>query len=254
MNAIVLLHAFPLDHRMWDGVCDEIAKSGWQVFAPDLRGCGNAADWVDEDAPTLRTLAEDVLGILDKFGITRVVAGGCSLGGYVVMELMRIAPERIAGAIFIDTKASADDAVQVANRLRVAQQVQDVQSTEAFWRAMLPNVLGKTTHENSPEVVEYTKFLMQDSRVNGVSNLQIAMSRRIDSHETIANFSGPILSIRGSEDLIASADDHSNIVNAAQDAIHVEIAECGHLAPIEKADETASVIVDFLHQISSPSC
>lgn len=254
MNAIVLLHAFPLDHRMWDGVSDEIAKRGWQVFAPDIRGCGNAPEWQLDQPISLRTVAEDVLSLMDKYGVNKFVAGGCSLGGYVVMEIMRIAPERIAGAIFIDTKASADSEEQKANRLRVAEQVQSTNSTEAFYRAMLPNVLGKTTHEISPEKVEYTSQLMQDSKVNGVANLQIAMSKRMDSHEVIGKFSGPILSIRGDEDVVASAEDHSKIMSVAKDAVHIEISRCGHLAPIEKPVETADAIVDFLGKLVNRTC
>lgn len=254
MKSIVLLHAFPLDHRMWDGIVDEIAISGWQVFTPDFRGCGRAVDWQAIEPPTLKQLAQDVLDLMDKYGVEKFVVGGCSLGGYVAMEIMRIAPERIAAAIFIDTKASADSPEQKANRLRVADSVQSANTTEAFWRAMLPNVLGKTTNEQNPYAVEFTKSIMSDSRVNGVANLQIAMSDRPDSHDAISNFIGPILSIRGDEDSVVSAEDHQKIVKEAKDALHVTLENCGHLAPIEKPEETATAIVDFLNTATKISC
>ena len=254
MKTLVLLHAFPLDHRMWDEISTPIATAGWQVFAPDFRGCGSAADWSEVEPPTLNALALDVLSLMDKYGVQSFVVGGCSLGGYVAMELMKIAPERIAAAIFIDTKASADNEAQYENRLRVAKQVKETNSTEAFWRAMLPNVLGETTNASRTDLVEYTKSLMAESRVNGVANLQLAMSARPDQHETIRNFRNPILSIRGDEDNVASALDHQAIVDAAKDAIHVEIEKCGHLAPIEKPQETVEAINSFLARISNPSC
>ncbi len=254
MSAVVLLHAFPLDHRMWDAIADDIAISGWQVFTPDFRGCGNAADWTDGQAPSLRILADDVLALMDQFGIEKFVVGGCSLGGYVAMELMRIAPQRIAAAIFIDTKASADTEAQITNRQRTAEQVETAGSTEAFWRAMVPNVIGKSTLENTPETYEYVKSLMTDSRVNGVVNLQAAMSQREDSTSVISNFKGPLLSIRGLEDTVASAADHENIMESAQDGLHIDIANCGHLAPIEKPVETAEAIIKFLGKLSSSSC
>jgi pimeloyl-ACP methyl ester carboxylesterase len=253
MKTIVLLHAFPLDHRMWDGIADDVAISGWQVFTPDLRGCGGSADWTDQE-PTLRVLAEDVLSLMDNYGITNFVVAGCSLGGYVAMELIRIAPSRVAAAILIDTKASADNEEQRENRLHVASQVEEAKNTEAFCRVLLPNALGKTTWEKFPEIVEYTKSLMQDSRVNGVANLQRAMSKRSDSHQVLADFHGPILSIRGGEDVVASSEDHSRIMNAARDGIHVELSECGHLAPIEKPKETLDSVIDFLNKVSSPVC
>jgi len=254
LKSLVLLHAFPLDHRMWDGVADEIAKSGWQVFTPDFRGFGGATDWSDEQPPSLRVLSEDVLSLMNQFGIETFVIGGCSLGGYVAMDLLRIAPERIAGAIFMDTKASADSIEQKENRLRVAKQVEDATTTEAFWRAMLPNVLGAFTTINSPEIVQYTKALMSQSRVNGVANLQRAMSEREDSHKVIENFKGPILSLRGTEDTVATEVDHANLMKVAQDGFHVNIENCGHLPPIEKPDETAKAVIDFLNQLARPTC
>ena len=249
-----MLHAFPLDHRMWDGVADEIAKSGWQVFAPDFRGCGQAVDWNFSETPTLGRLAEDVLDLMDRYGIEKFAVAGCSLGGYVAMEIMRKAPERIAAAILIDTKGSADSAEQKANRLRVAKSVQEAGTTEAFWRAMLPNVLGKTTTEQNLEAVDFTKFLMSESRVNGVANLQMAMSERGDSHEVISQFLGPVLSIRGDEDLVASAEDHEKIIKAAKDAKHMLLEKCGHLAPIEMPSQTAAAIVDFLGIATKSYC
>lgn len=238
---------------MWDGVADEIAKSGWQVFTPDFRGFGGAADWSNEQSPSLRILSNEVLSLMDQFGIEKFVIGGCSLGGYVAMDLLRISPDRIAGAIFMSTKASADSIDQKENRLRVAKQVEET-TTEAFWRAMLPNVLGVSTTKNSPEIVQYTKALMSQSRVNGVANLQRAMSEREDSHKVIENFKGPILSLRGTEDTIVTEVDHANLMKVAQDGYHVKIENCGHLPPIEKPDETAKAVIDFLNRLSRPTC
>lgn len=253
MTAVVLLHAFPLDHRMWHVVAGEIAQNGWQVFTPDIRGCGEAPDWGDEP-PTLTRCADDVIDLLNQYGIEKAVIGGCSLGGYITMELLRRAPERVAAAIFIDTKASADTEEARANRLRVAESVTASRSTEAFWRAMLPNVVGATTHATQPAVVEAVREMMQDSRSAGVAALQRAMAARPDSANAIAEFRGPVLSLRGEEDSVASALDHQNLVDFSLDAVHVTLSGVGHLAPIEAPAETSAAIVSFLDQVRDVSC
>ena len=253
MSAVVLLHAFPLDHRMWDGVTDSIAAAGWQVFAPDLRGCGEAPSW-DGIEPSLTVCADDVIGLLDKYGIEKAVIGGCSLGGYTTMELLRRAPERVAAVMLIDTKASADTEEARANRLRVADSVTAAGTTEAFWRAMLPNVVGATTHEQRPEVVETVRGMMADSTPAGVAALQIAMSRRPDSTDAITEFRGPVLSIRGDEDSVASERDHQDLVDYSMDAVHVTLAGVGHLAPVEAPAQTAEAIIEFLTKVRRASC
>ncbi|MDT7785800.1 MAG: hypothetical protein QOF58_4219, partial [Pseudonocardiales bacterium] len=83
---LVLLHAFPLDARMWD-------VPG--ALTPNLDGHGE---------PDLDTLARQVL---DQVG-NEVVLGGCSMGGYVAMAVLRRAPERVKGLVLIDTKHTAD--------------------------------------------------------------------------------------------------------------------------------------------------
>ena len=153
---VVLLHAFPLDKRLWDDVVDAVADAGWDVVVPDLRGFGESAYSEDgpDDEPSLTWMARDVLGILDRIAVNSAVVVGLSLGGYVAMELARQDPARIAGLALLDTKASADTEEARANRLRVADQVLEAGSTAALARAMLPALLGATTHESRPEVVE----------------------------------------------------------------------------------------------------
>lgn len=253
MSAVVLLHAFPLDHRLWDGVVGPIAQAGWQVFVPDVRGCGQAPGW-DGLEPRLSICADDVIALLDQYGIDKAVIGGCSLGGYITMELLRRAPERVAAAIFIDTKASADSVEAQANRERVAESVLAAGTTEAFCRAMLPAVLGATTHAQRPEVVESVRVIMSESTSEGVAALQRAMAARPDSADAIAQFRGPVLSIRGDEDTIAVERDHQDIVDLSLDAVHVTLPMVGHLAPIEAPTETAAAIVEFLEKVRRASC
>src|SRR5438094_366634 len=92
--SLVLLHAFPLDSRMWDGVRDPLAKR-LRLVTPDL----------GDGPPSLDDAADQVLAGL---GDERFVLGGCSMGGYLAMSMLRKAPERIAGLLFVDTKSAAD--------------------------------------------------------------------------------------------------------------------------------------------------
>ncbi|HEU4900058.1 MAG TPA: alpha/beta fold hydrolase, partial [Actinomycetota bacterium] len=71
---LVLLHAFPLDGRMWAPQVEALAGS-YQVIVPDLRGFGAARDQVVEEAG-MDLLADDLLRLLDDRGLDRVVLGG----------------------------------------------------------------------------------------------------------------------------------------------------------------------------------
>lgn len=235
---------------MWDEVGVEIVKTGWRVFQPDLRGFGLAPTWADYPNE-LKVCADDIVQTMNQFGIEKAVFAGCSLGGYIVMEMLRSYPDRVAGCVFVDTKASADTPEARENRLRIAESVESAQSTEAFTRSMFPSMIA----ENASEAVKtQLREYLAAAPVAGVAALQRAMADRPDSHEVIRNFPGPVLSIRGEQDGIASAIDHEKIVKAARDAIHVEIENCGHLAPLEKPQEVAAAINSLLSLLVRGSC
>jgi pimeloyl-ACP methyl ester carboxylesterase len=91
---IVLLHAWPLDERMWDDHLGWLRESGYDAVAPRLYGRGGSIDgWA------MQLLRE----VDDPF-----VAVGASMGGYAALALARRAPERVVGMVLAGSRADAD--------------------------------------------------------------------------------------------------------------------------------------------------
>jgi pimeloyl-ACP methyl ester carboxylesterase len=248
---VVLLHAFPLDKRLWDDVVDAVADAGWDVVVPDLRGFGESAYGDDgpDDEPTLSWMARDVLGILDRIGVNSAVVVGLSLGGYVAMELVRQDASRIAGIALVDTKASADTDEARANRLRVADQVLEAGSTAALARAMLPGLLGATTHADHPEVVARVRGWIEEADPAGVAWAQRAMAARPESFADLASLTVPALVLWGDEDALAPRAEQELMVEALRDARAVEIPGSGHLSAVEDPAAVVAALVPFLEDV-----
>lgn len=254
---VVLLHAFPLDSRLWDDVLDPLVESGWDVVVPDLRGFGQSAYGEDgpDDEPSLVWMARDVLGILDRLGVNSAVVVGLSLGGYVAMELVRQDASRIAGLALVDTKASADGDEARANRLRIAEQVLEAGSTTALARAMLPGLLGATTLASRPEVVERVRGWIEEADPAGVAWAQRAMAARPDSHADLAALTVPALVLWGEEDGLAPRAEQDSMVAALRDARVVEVPGCGHLSAVEAPEAVVAALVAFLGDVRRlPQC
>jgi epoxide hydrolase 4 len=90
---LLLLHGFPEFWGTWHKQIPVLAHH-FKVIAPDLRGCG------DSDKPTegydARTLADDILGLIDTFGEgqpARIV--GHNWGGFIAWALSYLYPDRI---------------------------------------------------------------------------------------------------------------------------------------------------------------
>src|SRR6185436_3073968 len=74
-EAVVLLHGFSLDHRMWAPQVDALAGR-YRVVRYDLRGFGRSAP-----SPERFTHADDLLALLDHLHIDRAALVGLSMGG-----------------------------------------------------------------------------------------------------------------------------------------------------------------------------
>ena len=101
-GSLVLIHAFPLNARMWEPQL-ELADAGWRVIAPQLRGMDGGA--ADPPATSIDDFAADVIDLLDALHIDDAVIGGLSMGGYVAFALFRHAPRYFRGLVLADTRS-----------------------------------------------------------------------------------------------------------------------------------------------------
>lgn len=113
---LVLLHGFPVDHRMWLDVTD-LLPGERTVVAPDLPGFGASpsgpdvatALGADPDVSSVDVMGDGVAAALRDAGIDRAVVAGLSMGGYVALSLAERHPDLVAGLGLVDTKPGADD-------------------------------------------------------------------------------------------------------------------------------------------------
>jgi len=96
--AVVLVHGFGLDMRMWDLQAGPLAAR-FRVVRYDCRGFGASGPF---DPAIGYTHAGDLLALLDHLGIERAALAGLSFGGRVAMQAALAAPERVAGLILLD--------------------------------------------------------------------------------------------------------------------------------------------------------
>ncbi|WP_177154442.1 alpha/beta fold hydrolase [Actinosynnema pretiosum] len=222
-SPLVLLHAFPVDSRMWDGVRERLTP-----ITPDQRAGGE---------PDLAGAARRVLAELDGRGIGRVVLGGCSMGGYVAMALLRIAPERVAGLVLVDTKAVADAEEARDKRLAVAREVD-----EHGVGAVVGSVSGLLA-PGSP-LVDEVRAVVLGQRAEDVAWAQRAMAARPDSTALLREADVPKLVVVGERDAVTPPEGARALAGEIG-ATCVELAGVGHLAPWEAPEAFADAVLDW---------
>jgi pimeloyl-ACP methyl ester carboxylesterase len=240
---IVLLHAFPLDGRMWAPQVDALAGH-YQVVVPDLRGFGAAKEQVVEVAE-LDLLADDLARLLDDHGLDQVVLCGLSLGGYVSFAFARRHPSRLRGLVLASTRATADDEGEAAARLEMAERVL-AEGVGFLPEVMLPRLLGATSRRDRPDLVERVTKLLLEQDPAAVAAAQRGMARRPDVTEELAAVTVPVLVLSGTEDELIGPEDGRNLAAAFPDAKFALFEQAGHLLNLERPDQVNEVLLDFV--------
>ncbi|MFC4613927.1 alpha/beta fold hydrolase [Cellulomonas algicola] len=241
---VVLLHGFPLDHRMWDAVAEELPGDR-TVLAVDLPGTPGSADALPE--PSLDASADLVAADLRAAGHDRAVVVGLSMGGYVALALLERHPELVAGLGLVDTKSIADTDEARANRLRIAAAAEDGDTVEPV-RPMSTGLLGESSRAARPELVDQLAAWIEDQPPAGVAWSQRAMAARPDRTDVLRAFTGPVVAVVGDEDTVTPVPAAEDLVASAQDAQLVVVARAGHMSAIEDPAAVAAALADLLQR------
>lgn len=241
---LVLLHAFPLDSRMWDPLRAELSPAV-EVIAPDLRGFGRTPLPAEHGEPSMHAVADDVIALMDERGLRRAVVGGCSMGGYVAMSVLRKAPHRVSGLLLIDTRPDADEAERRANRLAAADRA-ETDGTGWLADTVLPGLLAAGTPDVSSELVATVRSMITAQPSAGVAWAQRAMAARPDASDVLRSFDGPALVVVGERDVLSPPEQAREMAALLPGGELVELPGCGHLSPLEAPAELATAITRWL--------
>lgn len=245
-DPVVLLHAFPLDSRMWDA--QRVALSdGWEVITPDLPGFGDSP--LLDGPPSLDAVADAVLATLDELGLDRVVLGGLSLGGYVAMAFLRRYPERVRALVLADTRATADAPPAAENRERIAAGVVAERSVRIVLTDVLPGLIGKKTKRRRSETLSRVTEIVRAADPEAVAWMQRAMAARPDSTETLSRVTVPTLVLVGDEDELTPPADAEAMVAVLPDGELAVLATSGHISAMETPEDVTKAMRAFLDRI-----
>lgn len=242
-QAVLLLHAFPFDGRLWDEQLARLPRR-WRIVAPDLRGFG-ASELGDVDVLTMDLLADDLAGLLDRLELERAAVCGLSMGGYVALALWRRHRERVRALALCDTRATPD--TEEARRARYALIERIAQEgAAAAADTLLPRLLAERTRRERPEVAERLRTLILEQPPDALIAALRGLAERPDATPLLPGITVPTLVLRGAEDALVAATEAEALAAAIPDARLVTIPGTGHLPNVEDPAAFDRALVHFL--------
>ena len=255
---VVFLHPTPLDHVYWRPVAE--ALTGVRAIIPDLRGHGvselgqalpEGGFALVPDAPvlTMAQLARDVLALLDSLEVPTAFFASCSIGGYVLLELWRQAPQRMRGLAFVCSKPQPDAEANLVKRVESISRVRSG-GLGVLYDGRAQTLIGETARRLRPEIVAELRVRMTLTPEAEVA-VQAGLATRPDSVLTVNTITAPVLAIAGGEDSGAPPADMEAFRAAPGGCEYHVLADAGHFAAYEQPRKVADLLAGWLQKHSA---
>lgn len=173
----------------------------------------------------------------------RFALAGLSMGGYVVLDIMRQAPERVTRLALLDTNARPDSAER--RQTRRAEMALVAQGKSALVsRTALPGLLAEK-HLGTP-IAEAVHDMAMRVDVDAYYRQQEAIMGRIDSRPFLKDIAVPTLVGVGAEDRLIPLPLSEEMADAIPGAELVIFPDAGHVPTLENPDAVAAALRAWL--------
>lgn len=246
LRHVLFLHAFPLHAEMWEHSLGAL-PGGWRGIAPDFRGFGRST-LPPGDKHRIIDLAGDMIDLLDRLEITEAIVVGCSMGGYVLFEMIHTAQNYVAGAVLVSTKATADTPEGKKGRLAMIERL-DRGGVDAVAEEMLPKLLGETTRRQRPDLEKRVRNIIQSNKGETIKMAIGALMERADSTSLLHHMSMPSLIVAGTEDTLIPPSQATEMHREIPKSACELIPAVGHLPSLEQPAAFDALLERYLQKL-----
>jgi pimeloyl-ACP methyl ester carboxylesterase len=191
-------------------------------------------------------MAEALNKALDHNGINeKIVLTGVSMGGYVAFRFAATFAHRLRSLILVATKPTPDPE---ATRQKRAENIAIIQKDglTPFAERMITSLLGKTSQEKSPDVVERVRGWILENDPQAVCAALRGMAARPNSSDILSKLNVPVCVMAGEEDTVIPVTEIKAMADQIKKADFQALSGCGHLLPIERPAEFQSAFLNYL--------
>jgi len=256
---VLLLHGIGRSLEDWDELAERLVDTH-RVIRMDLPGFGYSARAAG--VVGLASVTSVIPRVLDTVGETRPVhVAGNSLGGAVAMQLLADHPERVASVTLLNSAGFGSDVTWLLRMLAVPGiGWLATRHTSRSSAAMLERTIFVDRRLATAERIERAVVLGNRA---GAGDFMLAMVQalgtwrgvrpewRADLLGRVAPLQRPTLVVWGDHDRVLPARHFDAAVKALPHAQSHLFADTGHMPQIERPDECARLLVDFIDSVGA---
>lgn len=257
------VYYYPLLNRLPENI---------HVFTPDLRGFGDSS--YHSRITSLVDLADDISLFMTGLNIPKAIVVGWSLGGGVAMEFAAKYPEKVEklvllnstthkgypifkkdasnqmmiGQVYSSPEEMANDPIQVKPLLETFR-------TQNF--EFLKMIYDMTIYTvNKPSEEESKLYIGESLKQRNLPDVDFALASQNMSNQpsfyslgknNISNITMPVLHLWGDKDkTVPEVFVLDNVKALEANSKYIRLEDCGHSLLVDKPNELAEIIVNFI--------
>ena len=217
-----------LDERCWEPQRSAFANER-NLFVSDHR----SDDTIAGMAKRLLASAPD-----------RFLLLGHAMGGFIALEVMRQAPERVKGLALLATLANADGPAQTERRMGYIKLVEEGRF-EQVAEERIPMLLAPE-RRSDPILTGQIRAMAQATGAEIFLRQQRAIMGRIDSRPSLGHITVPTLILWGDEDGIANRAQQQDMLDGISGSRLEVLKRCGHLSTLEAPREVNTLLSGWM--------
>ena len=169
---------------------------------------------------------------------------GLSMGGFIAMEIVKQAPERVRRLALLDTNARADTPERSENR-RGLIAMAETGRFAAVIDILFPVFVHRQRHGDAA-LKAIVRTMAEETGIEAFVRQQNALIDRVDARPWLKSIVCPTLVLVGDGDLQTPPELSQEIVDSIHSAKLVVVPDCGHLSTLEQPEAVNKALLDWL--------
>lgn len=226
MQNLVMIPALGCDGRLYAEIASRLSDAVGSIpVVADRNDLSSCVQQVLENAPA------------------RLIVLGTSFGGRTALEVALAAPDQVQGLVVIGAGAGA--AADPSAGIRRAERLRGGEFENALTE--MADMVCHMPGPNGPQTRSAFIAMAHDFGGERMACQSEALARRVDQWPRMGEIFCPALMLWGCEDKFSPAADGLKLSTALPNARYAEISECGHFPSLEAPEETADILLHWLH-------
>jgi 3-oxoadipate enol-lactonase len=240
--AILFLHGFPYDHRMWKPQI-KILRDNFYCISYDIL---EKFEKTKKPEPIpFEFLVDDLFRIIEKENLGKLIVCGLSLGGYIILRALERKPDLFSKIILCDTKTEADSNEGKLKRVEGFQKINS-SGIQKYLKEFANNTLSEFTRKAYPDIYKKALKIAKTRTETSTKLILLAVMGRTDTTSVLKKITVPTLVICGEYDTLTPPDYMEKLSSEILQGEFVKVPNAGHLAPFENPKFVTPKILEFL--------